>query len=67
MYQKFSFNNDKSDSLLVNPTNFEIEANHIKVEEISVNLSESTKNLGFHQSIFLPFSCVVQLLAQIDL
>ena len=45
---KLSFNDDKSESLLVNPKNYEIEANHIKVGDISVNFSESAKNLGFH-------------------
>ena len=45
---KLSFNDDKSESLLVNPKNFEIEANHIKVGDVSVNFSESAKNLGFH-------------------
>ena len=45
---KLSFNDDKSESLLINPKKFEIEANHVKVGDVLVKFSESAKNLGFH-------------------
>ena len=45
---KLSFNDDKSESLLINPKLFEIEANHVKVGDNLVKFSESAKNLGFH-------------------